>query len=98
MEEIFSKCDQATSFLKSFSNPNRLMILCCILDQKRNVTDITKLTGLPQASVSNQLSVLRENNLIDCEKRHRERLYYIADPKVLEMMHLLHKFFCEKNS
>lgn len=33
MEEIFSKCDEATKFLKSFSNQNRLIILCCILDQ-----------------------------------------------------------------
>lgn len=80
MEEIFSKCDEATKFLKSFSNQNRLIILCCILDQKRNVTEITQLTGLPQASVSNQLALLRENKLIDCEKRHRERLYYIILP------------------
>ncbi|MCL7796497.1 metalloregulator ArsR/SmtB family transcription factor [Pasteurella multocida] len=95
MEEIFSKYDEATKFLKSFSNQNRLIILCCILDQKRNVTEITQLTGLPQASVSNQLALLRENKLIDCEKRHRERLYYIADPRVLEIMRLLHKFFCQ---
>ncbi|MCU9999394.1 ArsR/SmtB family transcription factor [[Pasteurella] aerogenes] len=98
MQEMFSKCNEATLFLKSFSNPNRLMILCCLLEQKRNVTQITQLTGLPQAAISNQLALLRESQLIDCEKNHRERLYYIKDARVLELMQLMHRFFCASSA
>ncbi len=94
MEEIFAKCNEASAFLKLLANPNRLMVLCCLQDQRRNVTELTQMTGLPQAATSTQLSLLREAGLVDCEIKHRERVYYINDPRVVETIRLLHKFFC----
>ena len=67
MEEIFAKCNEASAFLKLLANPNRLMVLCCLQDQRRNVTELTQMTGLPQAATSTQLSLLREAGLVDCE-------------------------------
>ena len=98
MEEIFAKCNEASAFLKLLANPNRLMVLCCLQDQRRNVTELTQMTGLPQAATSTQLSLLREAGLVDCEIRHRERLYYIADPRVTETIQLLHTFFCAEQT
>ena len=94
MEAIFEKSREATEFLKLLANPNRLAVLCCLQDKQCNVTELTQLTGLPQAAMSGQLALLREAGLVDCEIRHRERVYYIKDPRVLETIQLLHKFFC----
>lgn len=95
MKDILEKSSDASAFLKLLANPNRLAILCCLHEQKHNVTELTVKMNLPQAATSNQLALLREAGLVDCEVKHRERLYYIKDPKVVEMIKLLHGFFCE---
>ncbi|MFB2538878.1 MULTISPECIES: ArsR/SmtB family transcription factor [unclassified Acinetobacter] len=94
-EQFSEKCGEATDFLKLLANPNRLAVLCTLLQAPTNVTDLAKSTGLPQAAMSSQLAILREAKLIHCEINHRERIYSISDPRVEEMVGLLHKFFCE---
>ena len=89
MEEMFSKYQEATAFLKLMANTNRLAVLCSLQDQRRNVTELAKIAGLPQAAMSSQLALLREAGLVDCEIRHRERLYYIADERVTQTIGLL---------
>lgn len=93
-DQMFARCNEATAFLKLLANPNRLMVLCSLQEQRRNVTELANMTGLPQAAMSTQLALLREAGLVDCEIRHRERLYYIADERVSETIQLLHTFFC----
>lgn len=94
MEDILTKCHEASDFLKLFANPNRLAVLCCLHEQKRNVTELAQMLNLPQAAMSNQLAILRSAGLIDCEVNHRERRYYINDQKAIEIIKLLHAFFC----
>lgn len=88
--------DEAADFLKLLANPNRLAVLCALHSERFNVTELTKLIGLPQAAMSTQLAVLREAKLVDCEVNHRERRYYISDERVSEVIELLFKLFCEE--
>ncbi|EGZ44835.1 ArsR/SmtB family transcription factor [Neisseria wadsworthii] len=97
MEDKFSKYAEATAFLKLMANTNRLAVLCNLQEQRLNVTELAALTGLPQAAMSNQLALLREAGLVDCEVNHRERLYYITDERVTKTIKLLYSFFCEDN-
>ena len=85
---------EAADFLKLLANPNRLAVLCNLHEQPLNVTQLTAITGLPQAAMSSQLALLREAGLVACEVKHRERLYYIADERVGETIRLLYSFFC----
>lgn len=94
MTPLLEQYGQASEFLKLLANPNRLAVLCTIRDNKHNVGELARLLAMPQAALSNQLSLLREAGLVDCDIRYRERLYYIADPRVHEMIALLHRFFC----
>lgn len=96
-EETFDKYEQAAAFLKLLANPNRLAVLCNLQGERRNVTELAGTTGLPQAAMSNQLALLRGAGLINCEVKHRERLYYIADERVNETIALLYSFFCAED-
>ena len=95
MKDIFEKSHEASTFLKLLANPNRLAILCCLHEQRYNVTELTVKLNMPQAAMSNQLALLRKAGLVASEVKHRERVYYIKDPKVAEMINVLHRFFCE---
>ncbi|WP_373778802.1 ArsR/SmtB family transcription factor [Glaesserella sp.] len=98
MDEKFEKYNEATTFLKLLANPNRLAILCHLQHKAFNVTELTLALGMPQAALSNQLAILRESGLIDCDIKHRERIYYIKDAKVIETIQLLHRFFCDEKA
>ena len=87
--------DEAASFLKLLANPNRLAVLCALYTERFNVTELTKLVGLPQAAMSTQLAVLREAKVLDCEVNHRERRYFICDDRVNEVIQLMYTLFCE---
>ena len=95
MKDIVEKSQEASTFLKLLANPNRLAILCCLHEQRYNVTELTVKLNMPQAAMSNQLALLRKAGLVASEVKHRERVYYIKDPKVAEMINVLHRFFCE---
>ena len=74
--------EEAAAFLKLLANPNRLAVLCKLHERPHNVTELAEAAGLPQAAMSSQLALLREAGLVSCEANHRERQYYIADPRV----------------
>ena len=86
--------EEATAFLKLLANPHRLAVLCKLHERPYNVTELAESSGLPQAAMSSQLALLREAGLVSFEVNHRERQYYIADPRVTEMIQLLYSFFC----
>ena len=90
--------EEASAFLKLLANPNRLAVLCKLHERSHNVTELAESSGLPQAAMSSQLALLREAGLVAFEVNHRERQYYIADPRVTEMIQLLYSFFCAEKS
>ncbi|WGE34484.1 metalloregulator ArsR/SmtB family transcription factor [Actinobacillus genomosp. 1] len=95
MNEIFEKAGDASNFLKLLANPNRLAILCCLLEKECNVSELCQAIGIPQAATSNQLAILREAGIIVAEVNHRERVYRIEDEKVKAILGVLYKFYCE---
>lgn len=96
MNEMFEMASDASDFLKLLANPNRLAILCCLLERECNVGELCQIIGMPQAGTSNQLAILRQAGIIVSETRHRERVYRIADEKTQVILAVLHKFYCEK--
>ncbi|MDD0823492.1 metalloregulator ArsR/SmtB family transcription factor [Mannheimia sp. AT1] len=95
MNEIFEKAGEASNFLKLLANPNRLAILCCLLEKECNVSELCQAIGIPQAATSNQLAILREAGVIVAEVKHRERVYRIVDDKAEAILKVLHQFYCE---
>lgn len=94
MNNLLEQSQNASEFLKILANPNRLAVLCSLHEKKHNVTELTKITGMPQAAMSSQLAILRKAKLVSYDTKHRERLYYISDPKVIDAINLLYAMFC----
>ncbi len=86
----------ASSFLKGMASPHRLSILCALAAEKEcNVTTLIEITGLSQTSMSQHLSKLRNEGIIDYTRVHRELLYRITNPLTHDIMKVLYKAFCE---
>jgi DNA-binding transcriptional ArsR family regulator len=72
----------AVEKLKVFAQPQRLMILSCLLRGKRNVGEIAQATGIGQPALSQQLAELRRADLVRADRKAQQVWYALADEGV----------------
>lgn len=68
--------------LKIYAQPQRLMILSCLLNWERNVAEIGDATGITQPALSQQLAELRRAELVSTRKEAKQVWYMLADESV----------------
>ncbi|BCH35903.1 transcriptional regulator [Mesorhizobium sp. L-8-10] len=86
---------EAAEFLKKLANPNRLMIVCTLVEGERSVRDLEETLGIRQPGLSQQIAELREAGFIVGRKESKSVFYRLADGRVAEFVALMHRLFCE---
>lgn len=85
MTALFESRDRAVKAadkLKVYAQPQRLMILSCLLRGERTVGEIDAATGIGQPALSQQLAELRRNELVKTRRASKQIWYDLADDKV----------------
>lgn len=95
-EKMEQKAHEAAEFLKCLGSPHRLMVLCQLAEGEKSVTELTKATGASQTSMSQHLSKLKAEGLIDFRREHRTLYYKISNPAVIGIMDALFEIFCKE--
>ena len=86
--------DSAAALMRTLGNPDRLLLLCELSQQELCVSDLAERTGIVQPTLSQQLTVLREQGLV-ATRRDGKRIHYsIADAKALEVLKTLYRLYC----
>ncbi len=85
---------RAVALLKSLSHAGRLQILCLLLDQDMNVTQIATAVGCTQAQVSQQLMRLRAEGVVQTRRQGRKVIYQLARAEVAPVVSVLRDTFC----
>lgn len=94
LTELNAVADEAASLLGCMANPDRLMLLCMLVQGERNVSELRDLTGIEQPTLSQQLTVLRNEGLAQTRKAGKYVYYRIGNPDVLRIMQTLYDIFC----
>lgn len=87
----------ASNFLKVLANPDRLLLLCQLSQGEQCVGDLEKLVGIKQPTLSQQLTILRSENLVGTRREGKLIYYSIASKEALLIMNLLYEQFCLSN-
>lgn len=74
--------DAATEKLRIYAQPQRLMILSCLLHGERTVGEIDAATGIGQPALSQQLAELRRAEMVRSRRASKQVFYDLADEKV----------------
>jgi ArsR family transcriptional regulator len=74
---------------KTLANPTRLEILGLLRDGERSVTELTKLTGVRQATMSQHLAILRQRGVVSTKKEGGNSYYKITNPKMIKACDLI---------
>ena len=86
---------RVSGILKVLSNPDRLKILCVLIDEPLNVQTIEHKTGITQPSLSQQLTVLRQHHMVTTQRNGKQIFYRFNDPNILQIMQLLDSLYCQ---
>ncbi len=81
-EDMIEKAGDVAKLLKIISNPNRLMIVCKLLDEEMSVGDIETRLGIRQPTLSRELGHLREANILSTRKQSKVVFYRLENPKM----------------
>jgi len=77
---------EKAELLRLMGHPTRLAIIQRLARGPRCVTDIQELLDVPQANVSQHLMTLRGLRIVDFHEDGKLRCYYIARPKLGELV------------
>lgn len=86
--------ERAARCLKAMSHPLRLKILCVLGTGTLSVQDIVELVGTSQSNISQHLSILREKDILGCNKEANRVFYYIDDERMLQLIRMMKEVFC----
>ena len=84
----------AAGLMKVLANPDRLLLLCELSEGERNVGELQEAVGIQQPTLSQQLAVLRDENLVETRRDGKNIYYSIASPQALAVLHVLYAQFC----
>lgn len=82
MEVDNYKIRRMSSFFKTIGDPTRLKILFALGKDEMSVQDISDALGMPQPTISHQLRVLRQEQLVINRRDGRHVFYSIYDDHV----------------
>ena len=94
IEAMRASALQATSVLRTLANPDRLLLLCQLSQGEKSVGELEILLGIAQPTLSQQLGVLRQEDMVNTRRAGKQIYYSVKDPNVLVILNLLYELYC----
>jgi len=79
-----------------FSNPVRLELLDLLGKGEKSVGELTELTGLSQANVSQHLAIMRFKGVVAARKEGKNVYYRVADLRITKAFEIIRSVIAEK--
>ena len=80
---------------KTLANEKRQMILGSLRDSEMTVSEIQERTGIPQATLSQHLSLLRNHGVVHTRRSGNFVYYAITNPKIIQAFDLITEVMLE---
>ncbi|MBT9369573.1 metalloregulator ArsR/SmtB family transcription factor [Rhizobium sp. CSW-27] len=95
MTQLTEHSAAAANLLSAMANPKRLMILCCLVKGEVAVGALATKVGLSQSALSQHLSKLRAQKLVNT-RRDAQTIYYSSSAEaVMKVLETLETLYCE---
>ena len=94
LAKLQAAAGQAGTLMKVLSNPDRLLLLCQMTQGEFSVGELEEMTGIKQPTLSQQLTVLREEQLVSTRREGKQIFYNIASKEALAVLQVLYQLYC----
>jgi len=75
--------EKVSDFFKALGNPTRLRIVKELTKGERCVGDVESSIRVSQANVSQHLTVLKAQGIVDCRRKGNTRCYYLTQTELV---------------
>ena len=96
VDEMHQAAADAAQLMKTLANPDRLMLLCQLSQGEMSVGELEATLGIVQPTLSQQLTVLREEELVQPRREGKHIYYSVRDAQALAVLQVLYDQFCRK--
>jgi ArsR family transcriptional regulator len=83
---------------RCMSSAVRIEIVHVLRDGPQRVSEIARITGHPQATISRHLGVLRHGGVVISQRHGQDIVYQIANPKIVSICDLMREVLVEEAS
>jgi len=94
-DELRAKANIASNLMKVIANPDRLMLLCQLSQGEKSVGELESLLDIRQPTLSQQLTVLREAELVATRREGKNIFYHVSSQSALALMQVLSQEICK---
>ena len=95
LDVLRQAASEACGLLKVLANPDRLLLLCQMTQGEYCVSDLEILTGIKQPTLSQQLTVLREEQMVSTRREGKQIFYSITSKEAMAVLQVLYEMYCE---
>jgi DNA-binding transcriptional ArsR family regulator len=86
--------ERASRLLGAMANEKRLLILCQLVNGERTVNELAKLLGIRQSTVSQHLTLLRKDGLVEARRDGQSQIYTLAGPEAEAVIETMYSLYC----
>jgi ArsR family transcriptional regulator, virulence genes transcriptional regulator len=92
--QMQARAEEAADLLKALSNPQRLRMMCLLIDGEKTVGELNAAIDLSQSALSQHLAVLRDGGLVRTRREAQNVYYSVAEGPVQRVIETLHDLYC----
>ncbi|WEK51249.1 MAG: metalloregulator ArsR/SmtB family transcription factor [Candidatus Kaistia colombiensis] len=86
---------EVADLLRALGNEKRLMLLCKLVEHgEMTVGALAEAIGLSQSALSQHLARMRDEGIVAFRRDGQTIWYRLADPRIGELMAVLHRLYC----
>lgn len=91
LDMVQTQAAEVAGLMKTLSHPNRLLIVCQLMDGESSVSQIEETTGVRQPTLSRELGRLRDEGLVQTRRESKAVFYSLKDDRLRDLMNVLCK-------
>jgi DNA-binding transcriptional ArsR family regulator len=96
LQKMHAAAEKACSLMKTLSNRDRMLLLCQLAQGEKCVSELEECLDIHQPTLSQQLTVLRNENLVTTRRKGKQIYYTLSSKEALSTMNVLYQNYCGK--
>ncbi len=96
MQAMARHAEAAAQLLKSLAHPERLLVLCRLVEGEASVSELQEQSSLSMSALSQHLAVLRDAGLVETRREAQSIFYSLVDSPAIGVLQALHDSYCGK--
>ncbi|MGX5845082.1 sulfite-sensing transcriptional repressor BigR [Mesorhizobium sp. ArgA1] len=94
LTDLQAKASEVSELLKTLAHPMRMMIVCTLIKSEYSVSELEEKLDIHQPNLSQQLTVLREAEIVETRREGKQIYYRLTARKAERLVGALYDIFC----